>query len=545
MSENQSDDARRQGDGGASVSEELDWQAMMAAMHEPPADAVAEVNDTGEYVGVTPQPPAPSVRMDGSGVDGELMPWHPHPPIIGTLPPPSNPMAVARELMPEWTEGGWLTLRSWQGAWLRWKGSHWAELTEAELVANLYHVVEHAEYNSARQGVVPWAPTSGRVLDLLKAVKALTLTDPEVTEPSWLSRVGAPVMEGPVLACENGLLDTVSGRLWPHSPMYFNSVAVPFAFNREAGEPVEWLKFLDSVWGDDPGAVATLQEWMGYLLSGRTDLQKMLLIVGPPRSGKGTIGRVMRRLIGEANTAAPTMASMGTNFGLSSLIGKSLAIIPDARVPKKDTETVIERFLAITGEDTIDVDRKHKDLWTGKLNVRFVTMSNSLPEFADASNAINSRYVVLMMTTSHLGREDTRLEGRLMAEMPAILNWALKGLERLTARGHLLTPGSSGDAVDMMNEASSPMQVFIDENCVVGDGESVPCADLRASYKWWCELQGRHPVADNRVGRELLACVAKLHRKKSSNFDAAGNRPMLYVGVGLKPNAVRPPANRV
>ena len=37
----------------------------------------------------------------------------------------------------------------------------------------------------------------------------------------------------------------------------------------------------------DPDAVATLQEWLGYLLTAGTSQQKILFLVGPMRSGKG------------------------------------------------------------------------------------------------------------------------------------------------------------------------------------------------------------------------------------------------------------------
>src|SRR5262245_42248056 len=41
-----------------------------------------------------------------------------------------------------------------------------------------------------------------------------------------------------------------------------------------------------------PQAQATLQTWFGYNLTPDTSLQKIAALVGPPRSGKGTIGRV-------------------------------------------------------------------------------------------------------------------------------------------------------------------------------------------------------------------------------------------------------------
>ena len=81
----------------------------------------------------------------------------------------------------------------------------------------------------------------------------------------------------------------------------------------------------------------------------------------------------------------PTLASLGTNFGLSPLLGKPLAIISDARLGDTPTHTVVERLLSITGEDMLTVDRKFRDPWSGKLPTRFVVLSNELPRFKDSS----------------------------------------------------------------------------------------------------------------------------------------------------------------
>jgi putative DNA primase/helicase len=61
-------------------------------------------------------------------------------------------------------------------------------------------------------------------------------------------------------------------------------------------------------------------------------------------------------------------------------------------------------------------------------------MTNKPPRIADASGALVSRYVVLTMTESFYGREQTDLTDELYQEMPGILNWAIRGLERLRGR---------------------------------------------------------------------------------------------------------------
>jgi putative DNA primase/helicase len=168
-----------------------------------------------------------------------------------------------------------------------------------------------------------------------------------------------------------------------------------------------------------------LQEYFGYVLSGRCDMQKLLMMVGPSRSGKGTIARVLTALVGgRRNVPGPTLAAMNTNFGLSPLIGKPLAIIPDAR-QGNNASTVVERLLSITGEDTLTVHRKYREPWTGRLPTRFVMLSNELPEFKDASGVIANRFLILRMIESFLGREDRELANKLRPEYPMILNWSL------------------------------------------------------------------------------------------------------------------------
>src|SRR5690606_1597640 len=152
--------------------------------------------------------------------------------------------------------------------------------------------------------------------------------------------------------------------------------------------------------------------------SGRTDLHKIMLIVGQTRSGKGTIGRVLTALVGKRNMAGPTLASFGSNFGLAPLLGKPLAIVSDARLRKgSNTHLVVERLLTISGEDTIDVDRKYRDPWTGRLPTRLLILSNELPDFKDASGAIAHRFIVLTTGQSFLGRENPRLTRELLEEL--------------------------------------------------------------------------------------------------------------------------------
>ena len=171
-----------------------------------------------------------------------------------------------------------------------------------------------------------------KVANVIEAMAAIGHLSADIDPPSWIDlHSAAETSAGQVISCKNGLLDLSTRAIHDHTPALFNVVSVPFTYQTGAAKPTEWLDFLASVWQEDPDSVALLQEYVGYVLSRRTDMQKMLLLIGPTRSGKGTITPMLTELIGRGHVAGPTLASMGTNFGLSPLIGKPLAIISDAR----------------------------------------------------------------------------------------------------------------------------------------------------------------------------------------------------------------------
>ena len=260
----------------------------------------------------------------------------------------------------------------------------------------------------------------------------------------------------------------------------------------------------------------------------------MFFLIGPKRSGKGTIARVLNALIGPENVAAPTLSSLPGRFGLWSLIGKPLAIIGDARLSgRSDSTVIVERLLSITGNDSQSIERKNLSDWNGYLPTRFLLISNELPRLADASGAFPSRVILLRLTRSFYGQEDINLTARLLGELPGILRWAIAGWQRLQARGKFLQPASGAKLLDDLNDLSSPVGTFVRECCRTGPNCEVPIKDLFAAWKKWCEEHGRdHPGDSQGFGRNIRACVPDLD---SRQLNDQGKRTRVYAGIELIP----------
>jgi putative DNA primase/helicase len=322
------------------------------------------------------------------------------------LPPPSQPMAVARVFVRECLHDNILTLRFWRGGWWMWQTTHWIEADNGAVRSILYRFTEHALYHDASGKPQRWAPNKRKIGDLIDALTGICLLPNDFDQPSWLD--GEAAEDSVIVSVKNGLLDVGRRRLIPHTAQFFNQTSVPFDYDPDAPVPRRWLDFLGELWSDQPDAINVLGEWFGYVISGRTDLHKIMLIIGPTRGGKGVIARVLSDLIGRKNVAGPTLNSLGGEFGLAPLIGKPLAVISDARFAGRDASVVVERLLSISGEDTLTVNRKYRDQWTGKLPARLHVLSNELPKLGDASTAIVVR---IQMTADHVDHRGPRGRG--------------------------------------------------------------------------------------------------------------------------------------
>jgi len=470
------------------------------------------------------------------------------------FPPPSEPMRVANRFVEE-RFGGLAEgriLRHWRGEFWRWYTSHWLEVADAALQAEAYRYTEHALFEKMVKGAMTlesWAPNRYKIADLVAALRAVTHLAETVDMPAWLGD-GEHLPAAELVACANGLLHIPTRTLSPHDRAFFNRVAVPFPYRADPPAPTRWLAFLDELWHDDLEAIEALAEFMGYVIAARRDLHKILLLIGPTRAGKGVIARVLKALVGRGNYAGPTLASLGTNFGLSPLIGKPLAIVSDARLGGANVHQVVERLLSVSGEDMLTVDRKYKEPWTGTLPTRFVVISNELPRFGDASGAIAGRFLVLTLRQSWLGRENPALTDELLTELPGILSWVLDGLERLNARGRFTEPASSTDAIVALADLVSPTSAFVRERCEVGPGSQVPCDELYAAWKSWAEDNGHRVGSSSSFGRDLRAVLPSLRTVRPRDDD----RQRLYRGVRLSgdhdgpvhgPSWTRPPSEPV
>lgn len=447
---------------------------------------------------------------------------------------PKDIMGNARHLVErEYTGPEGLVLRQASGLWYRHRTTHYVEVEAAGVRRDAWMFLDAARKQARNGAIVPFQPGQSHVSGVVDALQALTHLE-GARPPMWLDGFTGPSPRD-VISLSNGLFHLPSRTLLPHTAGFFTLNTLPFAWDPAATAPA-WEGFLADLWPDDPESVDTLREMMGYLIAADTSMQKIFMLIGPKRSGKGTIGRVIHALIGSANISGPTLASLTQQFGLQPLIGKLVALIADARAPGRDHQTIVERLLMMSGEDLITIDRKNVEAWIGHLSARIVMLTNEALQLGDASGALVGRLIVLQMRRSFFGKEDRMLTSRLLAELPGIFNWALAGRERLYARGHFVQPASAQEMVEEMHDLNSPIADFLNRCCVRGPELSEDQDLVYEAWRRYCLKNEKRAGTKAGFSKQLYAAApfVSLYRPR----DADGSQGRAYSGVRLK-DAVR------
>jgi len=431
-------------------------------------------------------------------------------------------------------------LLRWRGQFYSYTGTHYAELPDEALDCELYRHLDTL-----------WTPDRSKDAvegDLVKIVPKVMLVrevrlalpsrdrirlDDAVGVPSWLDGRTEPPASG-LVAFSNGLLELSTGALHSACDCYFCTNAVDFGYDADAPQPDAWCRFLDDLFADDEQSKEALQELFGYFLSPDTSQQKIGLIVGPKRSGKGTIARVLSAMLGASNVCGPTLGSLGMDFGLQPLVNKRLAIISDARLGNRsDQARIVETLLSVSGEDVLTVPRKYLTEWTGKLPTRFLILTNELPRLNDTSGALAGRFILLCLTRSWFGNEDIGLTDRLLAELPGIVKWSVEGYRRLQQRGRFVMPETSAAALQDLEDLASPVTAFIRDRCCVETRLSIEANRLFEGWKDYCQANGReHAGTRQAFGRDLRAVMPGLRILRPG--PRGETRIRVYQGIDLK-----------
>jgi P4 family phage/plasmid primase-like protien len=431
----------------------------------------------------------------------------------------TNPHRLAREFLLG------RPIRYWRDSYFEYEGRRYVHVADKEMRALLtghiasrfreeyqIEVVRYerrlSEWKTTGKGRRPKPPKLQIVRmpllhDVTLAINAQALLRGTYPMPCLLPEGREPNL----LALNNGILDVDNGILQPHTPDWFSSVCLPYAYDSTA-VPVQWLAVLNRNLEGDCQRIGLLQEFFGYCLVRTTDGQTCLILTGEGNNGKSVILATLRAMLGADNIATVPLEHFAQRFALAQTLGKLANICPEIGELDRTAEGTLKSYVS---GDTMFFEKKGKDGFSAPPTARLVVATNNLPRFSDRSEGIWRRLRIMPMTAQIPPEErragmDKDSYWTHSGELAGILNWALVGLRRLRSNGWQFTlPEVCRAALVEHRLESDPARVFLLEHYQAGsETDSIAAADLYQKYRLWCDVFGhRNPLANTTFGRQV------------------------------------------
>jgi putative DNA primase/helicase len=415
-------------------------------------------------------------------------------------------------------------------AWLVWNGQRWLVDDGAEVarlaktaVRNIYIEASDSNDDSRRGILAKWAVQSENVrrieamISLARYEDGMAVAVADLDCDPWLLNV------------ENGTIDLRTGDLKPHDPTNLITKLAPVIYDPDAECPA-FDAFVERIFDSEVGLINFVQRAIGYSLTGSMSEQAMFIAHGKGANGKSTLLEAVRHMLGDYATHTPAetfLAKRGSGGAAASpdlarLRGARFVSAVEADQGRRLAEALVKE---ITGGDPITARHLHKEFFEFKPQGKIWLATNHRPEIRGTDNGIWRRIHLVPFNVSIPKEDQDRdLAGKLKAEAPGILAWAVRGCLEWQQKG-LLPPSAVTQATNDYRADSDELGDFLAARCEMDPTAQTAASTLYSTYEAWCETSGGDPINARRFG-SMVAERAGVTKKRANS----GN---VYVGVRL------------
>jgi putative DNA primase/helicase len=282
-----------------------------------------------------------------------------------TLPPPNVTAEALAEMYRE--------KLAWESEFQIWRhygakqDGVWSEETE-ESVRGLVHAFLRS---------LPDRPpfNAGYVSSVIKILQS------DLEAKDWNEQPG-------LIPLKDGVLNQETMRLFPHSPGYRFTWALPFAWKDSSVDCTPIEEFLLKITGHKDIAEVLLC-FLAAIVTRRSDLQRYLELIGGGGTGKSTYMALAKALVGDQNAVSSQLKLLENNqFETAKFYKKNLVLFPDSEKWQGETSVLKQ----LTGQDPIRYERKGIQQCRDFVYEGMVILSaNEPPESSDRTSGLERR----------------------------------------------------------------------------------------------------------------------------------------------------------
>jgi len=386
--------------------------------------------------------------------------------------------------------------------WVGWNGKHWEDSEDSVAYMSIQWAEELWEklLEIDSKESLRWAKyiqSAGGLSSILRIARSLPQVRCDTSDFN-------PDQE--LITFGNGTLNLRTNELLPHSRAHMITASMAIDYDDKAECP-RWLDFLAQIMNGSEDMIKSLQQMVGYSLSGFNSERCIFILHGDGANGKSTF----------LDTLITIFGSYGSVVSPNSLMVQDRSAIPDDIAALKDkrfvtssesdsTSRLSEAFVkSLTGDLQIPARFLYKGWFRFEPRFKLWLATNHKPRIIGTDNAIWDR-IRLIPFAVRIPRadQDRTLRDKLVAEGRGIVNWAVQGYLEWNANERQIDLAPAiHDATNDYRTQQDTIGQFIDDNIEYNYGSITSKTEIYRIYVKWCEAEGHRPLNAINFGEKL------------------------------------------
>jgi putative DNA primase/helicase len=330
-----------------------------------------------------------------------------------------------------------------------------------------------------------------------------------------------------LLTVQNGVIDLSTGAVREARREDMITRRTDIRYDPDADCP-RWIRFLDEIFEGRPAVIEFVRRAVGYSMTGLTTEQCLFVLWGAGSNGKSTFVRVIEGLLGELALETPPETLLLRRDGIPNDVARLAgARFVSARETDEGRRLAESRIKQMTGGDRVAARFLHKEWFDFTPTFKIWLATNHRPEIRGTDHAIWRRIRLIPFNVIIPDdRQDGQLPDKLAAELPGILNWAVRGCLEWQRDG-LRPPDEVMRATAQYRADEDVLGAFFAEHTV--QKGQCPASSLYAEYRKWAEASGEKLMSQTRFGKAVAERGhLRVYVGERRNITA-------YQGISLRP----------
>ena len=312
--------------------------------------------------------------------------------------------------------------------------------------------------------------------------KTMLQTIPEVRETLDVNRIFV----------KNGIYNKETNQLEEFSKDEYRLAKIQTNYNPQVVSPtitmpdgLDWTfdNWLDELVDHDPDRLTQIWQVITAALNpGRVYSKCVIFYSRQGNNGKGTLGQVLKNIIGEGLYSSINIKNFGVRFRTQQLLGKILNIADENPVGAY-IDATDEFKAAITGDD-IQIEAKGKDAYPMQVRMLNIQMMNGTLLTKDKSDSIYRRLLIVPFTHTFTGHERPYIKHDYMNRTDVKEYILKRALEAPIVTEFIIT-NENNDALYQTKLENNSVIEFLDEFLPQFTWDVLPSKFLYELYKAW------------------------------------------------------------